>query len=228
MSVQIRAVLLVLLLAVFALGSAAQAPAPAAPPAPAQEPAQPQPGPAPPSEVLPPVPAQPGPERIEGTLINQGGPFSTLFQAGYFAIDIQAYSPDEEAKACLQALRNGGQKALLQKLWKMKEVGYLKVGGSLGYPLVLIRSQATPDGRVIRALTNRPIAPREFGTRSEDYPFGYLEIFLPKEGKGTGTLIPMAEVTFTEQATLTVESYGTMPFRLLDVVTEPRKEQKKK
>lgn len=218
--------------AVFALGLLLLpllVPAQETPPAPdpAKAPAPPQPGPAPPSEAGPPVPAQPGAERIEGTLVNQGGPFSTLFQAGYFALDIRSYSSDEEAKACFEALRGGGQKALLKKLWKIKEVGYFKVSGSLGYPLVLIRSQPTPDGRVIRAITNRPIAPQEFGTRSEDYPFGYIEIFVPTEGKGTGTLIPMAEITFTEKATLTVESYGTMPFRLIEVDVKKPGENKK-
>jgi hypothetical protein len=201
-------------LALAAMALAQEAPPPQAPPA---QGAQPE------------ASAQPtGPERVEGVLNNHGGPLSNFFQAGWFKITVDRYSTDDEAKALLSALKNGGQKLLLEKLWDMKVIGRISVGGSMGFPLVFARSRTTPDGgRVIRFLTNRGIAPAEFynATRSTQYPFGFIEIFLPAGEKGYGSLIPMAQVEMSPSGQLSVESFGIMPFRLLDVDVKPGKKK---
>lgn len=190
--------------------------------APAPKPAPAQPGPQPAAvQPAPPV----APETFRGTLANQGGPGSKVFQAGWFNLTIEHYTTDEEAKALAEILKTSGQQALLDKVWKMKQIGYLKVGGSMGYPIFVARSLPSPDGRVIRCATNRPVAPRElnYGTRSMDYPFGVIEIYLPTEGKGTGVVVGMAKVSVSASNTLQIEGYGTLPLQLLDVTVEQKK-----
>lgn len=190
--------------------------------APAPKPAAAQPAP-PPAAAKPSPPA--APETFRGTLANQGGPGSRVFQAGWFDLTIEHYTTDEEAKALAEILKTSGQQALLDKVWKMKQIGYLKVGGSMGYPIFVARSLPSPEGRVIRCATNRPVAPRElnYGTRSMDYPFGVIEIYLPAEGKGTGVVVGMAKVSVSASNTLQIESYGTLPLQLMDVTAEQKK-----
>lgn len=182
----------------------------------------------PPKEPAPAAPAPPpqGPEKIRGTIVNQGGPLASFFQAGFFILQIDRYGTDDERKTLLQALQISGQQGLLDQLWKMKPIGFIKVGGSMGYPIVFASTRQTPAGRLVRALTNRPIAPVEINSmsRSTDYPFGVLEILFPPDGKGQGTLIPTAQVGLTNSGTLAVEAYGTIPVRLIEVtVDQPKK-----
>lgn len=213
----LRLATILVLAASLALAAAAQEPPQAQPPPP--QPAAPQ---------LPPV--RQGPDRFEGTLVNQGGPLSRFFQAGYFTVSLDRYSTNDELKELLSALQTGGQKMLLEKLWKLKQIGYLKVGGSMGFPLVVARSLDIPGGgRVVRVLTNRGIAPAEFYnmTRSTDYPFGFIEIFLPEGEKGYGTLIPIAQVELTHSGQISVESLGTMPYRLIEVEVKTKAKKEK-
>jgi len=54
-----------------------------------------------------------------------------------------------------------------------------------------------------------------YGTRSQDYPIGYAEIFLDRQGQGQGTLIAAARVKLKEGNTWEVEDFGTFPARLM-------------
>lgn len=203
--------------AVAVLGQAPAAPPPQSPPSAPQV----RPAPAPPVTDSQPV----GKERFQGTIVNQGGMGSRAFLAGFFTVEIDLYTSDQETLALALALQNGKQKGLLDKIWKMKQIGFLKVGGSMGFPLFVARSKETPGGRLIRCITNRPIAPSELnmGARSLEYAFGYIEMFVPTEGKGNGTIIRAASLAFTSTNTVTVESYGILPYQLIDVGLEVKK-----
>lgn len=222
MNVVIMGVLSVLSLLPPAFRSQTPSPAPAQAPAAQEAAPQAQPPAAPPQAAS----SQPaGKERFRGTIVNQGGPGSRFFLGGWFTLVIDQYTSDQEALVLANALKAGGQKALMDKVWKLKQIGYFKVENSMGYPLYVARSKQTPAGRIIRCITNRPIAPRELnlGTRSLDYAFGYIEIFIPTEGKGNGTVIGAASLGFTGANTITVESYGLMPIQLMDVAVEKSK-----
>jgi hypothetical protein len=54
-----------------------------------------------------------------------------------------------------------------------------------------------------------------YGSRSEDYKFGYAELFLGRNGQGQGTFIPAAKIRLREGNTWEVEDFGTFPARLL-------------
>jgi len=103
----------------------------------------------------------------------------------------------------------------------MKQVGYLKVGSSMGKPIRAARAISVPGGCVVRLLTDTPVA--HAGDRSRDYPFGVVEMVIPVDGtKGHGNLVAMAQFSFDKAGTLQVSAYGTMPVRLEEIVMKKK------
>jgi hypothetical protein len=134
-------------------------------------------------------------------------------------IHIDRFSTDAEVQKLSGILSSKGPDALRDALWDL-EKGFLRVGDGLGYPIAVARSRQTDKGRVIRLMMDRPISFREAAnnTRSTDYPFGYIEITLDKNGKGEGRFFAAAKVTMTA-GTVDIESYSPQPLRLLNVRT---------
>jgi hypothetical protein len=54
------------------------------------------------------------------------------------------------------------------------------------------------------------------GARSTDYPFGYVELIVDRNGRGEGTFIPAAHVRLKNNV-VEVENFGTFPARLFGV-----------
>jgi|WetSurMetagenome_2_1015567.scaffolds.fasta_scaffold07134_4 hypothetical protein len=153
-----------------------------------------------------------GKVRIEGTLANTGGRF---FLGGWFGMNIDRWSTPEEGREMYQILAQGGEQKLLDKVWKMKQIGDMTVEGSMGKPIFYAICQPVPGGIVIRALTNAPLS--AWGARSQDFPFGVAEIVIPTGEKGHGVVIGMARIGFTPTGATQVEGYGTIPVKLMDV-----------
>jgi hypothetical protein len=132
-------------------------------------------------------------------------------------IHIDHYSSDSEVQRLTGILSQQGPDALRDALWD-QEVGYIRVGGGLGYPIAAARSRETPNGRVVRIMIDRPISQREVinNTRTVDYPFSYIEFTLDRNGRGEGQFFQAAKVSLTN-GTLNVESYSPQPLRLLGV-----------
>ena len=63
-----------------------------------------------------------------------------------------------------------------------------------------------------------------YGTRSQDYPFTYIELFINDNGKGEGSLIGLAKVYFDKKNsnTLEIENFGTYPAKLMGVELRTR------
>ena len=159
-----------------------------------------------------PLLAQSGGERFTATVANPvGGGTSPVM------IYIDHYSTDTEVQKLAGILRDKGPDALRDALWDL-EAGYIRIGGGLGYPIAVARSKPSDKGRVIRLMMDRPISFRESvsGSRSRDYPFGYIEINLDNAGKGEGQFFAAAQVTMTA-GTVDIESYSPQPLRLLAV-----------
>ncbi|HKI00973.1 MAG TPA: hypothetical protein VKK31_03235 [Thermoanaerobaculia bacterium] len=158
------------------------------------------------------VPAQTGDEQFTATLASlQGGGTTPV------VIHIDRYSSDAEVQKLAGILNGKGPDALRDALWDL-EGGYIRVGGGLGYPVAVARSRQTDTGRVIRLMMDRPISFRESvsNSRSTDYPFGYIEIKLDRNGKGEGQFFAAAKVTMTA-GTVDIESYSPQPLRILNV-----------
>jgi hypothetical protein len=139
-------------------------------------------------------------------------------------IYIDRYSSAQDAKGLHSIFADGGPKALLKALEKMKTIGKVQREGTVGfYDLKLILSKSTPTGRHIYGLTARPIGFLEayYSSRSKDYPFGILELDLESNDKGrekgTGTLVYAAKLKGLDGDKVEIENYTFAPIKLLGV-----------
>jgi len=157
-----------------------------------------------------------GPETFTGRVVDMSG--ARMTSTAHFTLHIDEYAMDEEIAQHAAVLAEEGSRGLEKVLWKLDR-GWLKIGTSLGHVVGVARSIDTDGGRIIRAVTDRPVqlfAVRR-GLRSVDYPFGFIELELDANGKGEGRLIAAAKLKFTKDGTLEIEQLGTRPFRLMKV-----------
>jgi len=78
-----------------------------------------------------------------------------------------------------------------------EDLGQFAVGGNVGRNINIVREHRTDHGRKITLVFERWLQMFElrYGTRSEDYPFTYAELYIDDNGKGEGSLIPAAKFT---------------------------------
>ena len=133
-----------------------------------------------------------------------------------FTLTINDFTADSELQRLNTALERG-EDELLRTLSRM-EAGRIRLGTGVGLPANAIFRTRQPDGTdKITVLYERDVRifERRFGTRSENYRFGYAELFLDRNGRGEGTLIPAARVRLRDGNTWEVEDFGVFPARLL-------------
>ena len=193
------------------------------PPAPAAPQAAPAPSPSPSPETV-------FPARFYANIVISGGPGAS--GTGRMALILQRWSTLEERQAMLEALKQGGQDALVARM-ETSEVGRLSIDDSLGWPVRLASMRKTPGGIAIRIATDRPIAWAEYQrmARSEDYPIGFIEFTMPADGgQGEGSLLLATRVKADEAGDIVVESLpgNTAPQRLMNVRQDAAKKKKKK
>jgi hypothetical protein len=155
--------------------------------------------------------------RFTGNLV---APAGTTVRSGTspVMIHIDHYSEQAEIERLAGILKQKGPNALRDALWD-REVGYIRIGGGLGYPIAAARSRRADDGgQIIRMMIDRPISQAEVinNSRTVDYPFSYIEIKLNANGKGEGQFYQAARVSMTGD-TLNVENYSPQPLKLLAV-----------
>ena len=155
-------------------------------------------------------------EYITGVIIPVGGRF--MGRTRSFTITVSGYTTKKEAAQMTEALQSGGQDSLLTLFGKMDK-GRLAVGPHVGIPISTIIEQPTETGTKLTILYRRTVRFFElrYGTRSEDYRFGYIELFLDRNGKGEGTMIPAAQLSVSKEGTLKVDEFGEFPARLISV-----------
>lgn len=172
--------------------------------------------------------AQTAPEMFRGNLLDTN--MVSRGTATFLTLQVDRWGTPEEASTYLQVIKEKGQKGLQEAFWDAKEVGWIRIGSQLGYPIVFARSIETPDGRVVRAFTDRPISFFELrnNLRSTDYPLGIVELKLDAKGKGEGVLIAAASAKFDDQGQLEVENFGTQPYKIVNVKIQPVKAKDKK
>jgi len=137
---------------------------------------------------------------------------------------VSSYTDDGEAKTMADALLEGGSEKLLKALEKADTRGKIRMVGRAGfYDFKLIRSHQVEGGRRIYAVGDRPIGFLEMyaGSRSQDYPFGVMQLDLKKNSKGreegTGALLYAAKIKVLEGNRIELESYGIGAIKLLGV-----------
>jgi len=174
-----------------------------------------------------PTPAQKGDEKFSALAYLPHGAGPAMVGAGARVnVDlwVNSYTSDADAKVMAGALVEGGPDALLKMLEKAKTIGKIRLTGRAGfYDFKLIRSHQTQGGRRIYAVGDRPVGFLEVysGSRSQDYPFGILQLDLKKNSKGKeegeGALLYSAKIKVLDGNSIDVESYGIGPVKLLGV-----------
>ncbi|HEV2800808.1 MAG TPA: hypothetical protein VGW12_09945 [Pyrinomonadaceae bacterium] len=154
-------------------------------------------------------------QEILGTVVGVGGRFGG--RTAPFRLIVNRYTTADEVQQLNAALQSGGQNELLRVLSRM-EAGRIMVGNNVGVDANVIISVPQETGTKLIVLYERNINFYElrYGTRSEDYRFGYAEMFL-RRGRGTseGTFIPAAKVRLRDGNTWEVEDFGVFPARLM-------------
>lgn len=115
------------------------------------------------------------------------------------------------------ALQSGGQDDLLKTLSGMN-AGRISIGNNVGVQAnAIIESPRAEGGTRLTVLYERNVNFYELraGARSEDYRFGYAELYLGGKDGGQGTFIPAARVRLRDGNTWEVEDFGVFPARLL-------------
>ena len=157
-------------------------------------------------------------EVYTGNAVAIGGQFGGNSRS--FTLEITGHTPDSQAQQDMQILQTGGQDAPMKAIGKDK-LGFLAFDGQVGRDLNFVQETDTEDGRKIVVLFERWLKMFEVrnGTRSEDYPFTYIELFINRTGKGEGSLVGAAKVSIDKRhpGALDVENFGTYPARLMGV-----------
>ncbi|MDQ1610675.1 MAG: hypothetical protein QOG00_606 [Pyrinomonadaceae bacterium] len=153
-------------------------------------------------------------QEILGTVLGVGGRFGG--RTAPFRLVVNNYTTPEQVQQLNAALQSGGQSELLRVLSRM-EAGRIIVGNGVGVDANAIISVPHETGTKIIVLYERNINFYEVrqGARSEDYRFGYAEIFLRRRGGSEGTFIPAAKVRLRDGNTWEVEDFGVFPARLM-------------
>ena len=153
-------------------------------------------------------------ETIQGTVVGIGGRMAGRTRP--FTLNVNRYTSADDVANMNSALRSGGQDALMRVLSKL-DAGRIAVGTGVGVTANAIIATPTAEGGTrLTVLYQRTVSFYElrYGARSEDYKFGYAEIYLDRRGQGQGTFIPAAKVKL-EGDTWVVEDFGEFPARLL-------------
>lgn len=157
------------------------------------------------------------PETFTGTVIGIGGPLAG--RSTGFTLTIDKVTSEQDIGRYLGALIEGGQDAVMSRI-KDQKMGRFSITGQVGRDVNVVRVRRTETGRRITLLFERwlNLFEARYGTRSQDYPFTYVEIHVDAQGKGEGTLIPAARVRFDkEEQSVEIENFGIYPARLAGV-----------
>jgi len=163
-----------------------------------------------------PAGAQGGRQTIDGTVVGISG--RAAGRSRPFKLIINNYTTPGEAQALSDALQRG-QDELLEALSKL-DAGRISIGNNVGVDAnAIIRTPQAEGGTKLTVLYRRTVNFYElrYGARSQDYRFGYAEIFLDARGRGEGTFIPAARVRLRDGNTWEVEDFGVFPARIIGV-----------
>ena len=132
-----------------------------------------------------------------------------------FTLIVNRLSTNDEIRQLNAALQSGGQDELMRVLTRVK-AGRIQIGSNVGVPANAIIATQEGDRTKLTVLYERNLrfAELRYGTRSENYRFGYAEMYIGRGGN-EGMLIPAAHVSLKDGNTWVVEDFGTFPARLM-------------
>src|SRR5215212_3932724 len=131
---------------------------------------------------------------VTGTVVGISGRLAGRSRP--FTLHVNSYTSASDAERLNNALRSGGEGELMDVLSRL-DAGRIAVGTGVGVPANAVLATPTAEGGTkLMVLFERNIGFYELraGTRSSDYRFGYMEIFIDGRGRGEGTFIPAAKI----------------------------------
>lgn len=151
---------------------------------------------------------------ITGTAYFVGSRYATRSRSLSFRLIIDRFATAQEISDLNAVLQSGGQDALLRKLSELNS-GRIQIGTGVGVKANVIMATEDEGRTKITVLYERYLGIGElrFGSRSQDYRFGYAEMYVGR-GANEGMLIPAAKVRLRDGNTWEVEDFGTFPARL--------------
>jgi len=160
-------------------------------------------------------------EVYTGTIVAMNGPSASTT----FNLSIRDYTSDEDVQRYLGILAEGDQTDVL-KVIRDLDLGRLSTQRSVGRNLIVVRKSQMPDGktRIVAAFERwQTFAEVRGGYRSQDYPFGIMELILDANGKGSGTFIAACKIDLkrdkkTGKYTLELENFATYPNKVMGVI----------
>ena len=162
-------------------------------------------------------------EVYTGSVVAIGGQFGGASRP--FTLEITGFTSSDEAQHDFEILRSQGQEEYIKAI-SHKKLGSFSIDGQVGRDLRFVQENQTEKGRKITILFERWLTMFEvkYGTRSQDYPFTYIELFVNDSGKGEGSVVGLAKVSFDKKnpSTLDIENYGTYAAKLMGVELRTR------
>lgn len=159
---------------------------------------------------------------ITGTAVIYGSGFNTRTVTRNFTLRLNGSTSARDVSRFVGILQERGQDGLLNAI-DDERVGNFSLGAQVGRDVNVAYVERVGNQLRIRAVFARWLGFGELraGSRSVDYPFSYIEIYVdPATGRGEGTFIPAARIRFREREgenQVEIEDFGTFPGRLLGV-----------
>ena len=153
-------------------------------------------------------------QNVTGTVVGVGGRFGG--RSAPFRLIVDHYTSPEDVQRLTAALQSGGQEELLRVLSGMR-AGRIQIGTGVGVTANAIIATPQEVGTKLTVLYQRNVNFYElrYGTRSENYRFGFAELYLGGRRSNEGTFIPAAQVRLRDGNTWEVEDFGVFPARLM-------------
>ena len=161
------------------------------------------------------------PEEFSAFAINMGALTGGSGTTAQLIMTVNRWSTQAERDALFTTLREKGATAMLSELQRAKRAGSLRTPNSIGYEIRLALEEPGKDGgRRVLLVTDRPVGFNEATNRpaSIDYPFTVIDMQMPAEGFGKGTMSIAAKI-IPAGRTVLIENYDTQPVQLNRVET---------
>ena len=160
--------------------------------------------------------ARPSKEVFTGTVVGMG-PGGNMVSRG-FTLTIEGYTSDEDARKFARVLKSQGEDGLLKAIAKEKK-GTFALDGQVSHDINTVRVHQNPASRTYTIVFERWLNLFElrYGTRSEDYPFTYIELFIDETKGMGGTLLAAAKIRFNKKNAIEIENFSLYPAKLVGV-----------
>ncbi len=159
--------------------------------------------------------------QVVGTVVGIGG--RTAGRTRPFTLYVDRITSAEDVGRLNEALRRGDDE-MLRVLTRM-EAGRIQIGNNVGLPANAILADRQADGTlrlVVLFERNVTLYELRYGTRSENYRFGYAELFIDSRDRGEGTFIGAARLRLRDGNTWEVEDFAVFPARLIGLQARGR------